>query len=156
LQRPVPDNTQHSQETNIHVPGGGGGGTGPPNHARDRLHTHAVARAPTGRGSGHAPTPHPPTPHPTPHTNPHPPGGGGASGPTIPARERLQTHALARAATGVGLFSLYIGFMYVIKSSLSRGMFITWDKQRYVCSYSGEYPKVRYALVYLILSERSI
>ena len=45
--RPLPDNTQHSQHTDDHAPGG----TGARNPARERPQTHTVDGAATGTGS---------------------------------------------------------------------------------------------------------
>jgi len=45
--RPLPDNTQHSQQTDDHGPGG----TGARNPARERSQTHTVDGAATGTGS---------------------------------------------------------------------------------------------------------
>jgi len=47
-QRPLPENTQHSQETDIHVPSAG---FEPAIPARERPQTHALGRAATGFGS---------------------------------------------------------------------------------------------------------
>jgi len=46
-QRPLPDNTQHSQQTYIHAPGGGFEPSIPPG---ERSNTHALGRAATGTG----------------------------------------------------------------------------------------------------------
>jgi len=46
-QRPVPDNTQHSQETNIHAPGG----IRTHNRSKRAAKTYALDRAATGTGS---------------------------------------------------------------------------------------------------------
>jgi hypothetical protein len=47
MQRPLPDDTQHSQKTDIHAPAG----FEPTVAARERPQTHAVDRAATGIGA---------------------------------------------------------------------------------------------------------